>query len=64
MARTILKNNDKISSNYNQKDVEKHLREAIKNNHDLTEEEITNQVTEGMEATAELEHEQRTTENH
>lgn len=63
MARKILENSDEISSNYNQNDVEKHLREAIENNKDLTEEEITEKVTEGMKAMAELEHEPRGTEN-
>lgn len=64
MARRILDSSDVISNNYNQQDVERHLREAIEKNHDLTEKEITEKVTDGMEATAELEHEQRTTENH
>ena len=63
MARKILEDSDEISNNYNQKDVEEHLREAIEKNKDLTEEEITEKVTEGMEATAELEHEPRRPEN-
>lgn len=63
MARKILENSDEISNNYNQRDVEKHLRDAIKNNKDLNEEEVTKKVTEEMESTAELEHEQRGAEN-
>ena len=57
MARRILGNSDKISSNYNQNDVIKFLREAIENNENLTEEEIIKKTTEGMETMAELEHE-------
>lgn len=62
MAREILNNSDEISNNYNQRDVENHLKKMIENNEDLNEKEIIEEVTNEMEKTAELEHEPRGTE--
>ena len=56
MIKQILEN-DEISNVYNYNDVKRHIEEKMKNNEELDEEEIMNQVEEEMEASAEAEHE-------
>lgn len=64
MARRILENNDKISSNYNQNDVEEVIIRAMsEDNSKLTEEEFMEKISNEMEAAAEQEHEPRGPQN-
>ena len=64
MARRILENNDEISSNYNQNDVEEYIIRAMsEDNSKLTEEEFMEKISSEMETANEQEHEPKGPQN-